>query len=186
MTSRPLRVLHASEALRISCHHHGAGPGSLYWGAMEATSSDRPPAASWIGELQRYFAERRERGVASVYLFGSHAAGRAHRESDVDLGVLLRWDVKSERRDRFEVRLRLAGELGRLVAPAEPDIVVLNDAPPLLGRHIVVSGIRIYLADAPADQAYVRDVQLRAADLAPFLRRMRRRKLEWLTGMPPA
>ena len=28
-------------------------------------------------------------GVVAVYLFGSHAAGRAHRESDVDIGVLL-------------------------------------------------------------------------------------------------
>jgi predicted nucleotidyltransferase len=27
-------------------------------------------------------------GVVSTYLYGSHAAGRAHRESDVDVGVL--------------------------------------------------------------------------------------------------
>jgi hypothetical protein len=28
-------------------------------------------------------------GVVSAYLFGSHAEARAHRESDVDVGVLL-------------------------------------------------------------------------------------------------
>ena len=28
-------------------------------------------------------------GVVSAYLFGSAAAGREHRENDVDLGVLL-------------------------------------------------------------------------------------------------
>ena len=133
-----------------------------------------------IGDLRCYLADRPELGVAAVYLFGSHAAGRAHRESDVDLGVLLRWEAMADRRDRFAVRLRLAGELGRLAAPAAPDVVILNDAPPLLGRHVITTGARIYLADAAADHAYVRDVQLRAADLSPFLARMRRLKLEWL------
>jgi len=135
--------------------------------------------------MQRYFADRPELGVAAVYLFGSHAAGRAHRESDVDLGVLLRWEAKPARDDRFAAKLRLIAELGPLAAPAAVDVVILNDAPPLLGRRVVYEGVRIYLADAAADHAYVRDVQLRAADLAPFLRRMRQLKLDWLAGTPP-
>lgn len=148
---------------------------------MDATSASRVPEDLPItGGLQRYFGERPDLGVSAVYLFGSHAAGRAHRESDVDLGVLLSWSAKPRRRDRFEVRVRLAGELARLVAPGDPDVVILNDAPPLLGRHIVVSGVRIYLSDASADHAYQRDVQLRAADIAPFLRRMRQLKLDFL------
>jgi predicted nucleotidyltransferase len=32
-------------------------------------------------------------GVISAYLFGNFAAGREHRESDVDVGVLLDRDV---------------------------------------------------------------------------------------------
>ncbi len=44
---------------------------------------------SRLADLRRYFEEPPERGVVAVYLFGSHAAGREHRESDVDLGVLL-------------------------------------------------------------------------------------------------
>ncbi|HVR09630.1 MAG TPA: nucleotidyltransferase domain-containing protein [Thermoanaerobaculia bacterium] len=157
---------------------------------MDATAAGPPsgpgtPRTPLTGELERYFAARPELGVAAVYLFGSHAEGRAHRESDVDLGVLLRWDLKADRRDRFAVRVRLAGELAGLAAPATPDVVILNDAPPLLGRHIVTSGARVYLADAAADHAYVRDVQLRAADLAPFLHRMRQLKLAALTRTPP-
>lgn len=148
---------------------------------MESRPTAPPEPLPRIGELQRYFADRPELGVAAVYLFGSHAAGRAHRESDVDLGVLLRWDAQPERDDRFAVKLRLIGELGSVVAPAAADVVILNDAPPLLGRH-VINGERIYLADAAADHAYVRDVQLRAADLEPWLRRMRRLKLDWLAG----
>jgi hypothetical protein len=53
------------------------------------------------------------------------------------------------------------------------DLVVLNDAPPGLGRQ-VVRGRRLLCFDAEADHAFVRDVQLRAADLEPFLRRTRR------------
>ena len=147
---------------------------------MEIRPTAPPEPLPRIGALQRYFADRPELGVAAVYLFGSHAAGRAHRESDVDLGVLLRWEARPERADRFEVKLRLIGELAGVVAPAAADVVILNDAPPLLGRHVVNSGMRIYLADAAADHAYVRDVQLRAADLEPWLRRMRQLKLDWL------
>jgi hypothetical protein len=58
--------------------------------------------------------------------------------------------------------------------------VVLNDAPPSFGRHIVTRGRRVSCADPEADDAFRRDVQLRAADLEPFLRRMRRLKLEAL------
>jgi len=60
------------------------------------------------------------------------------------------------------------------------DVVVLNDAPPGLGRHIATKGRRVYCGDAEMDHAFVRDVQLRAADLEPFLRRARRIKLDAL------
>ena len=133
-----------------------------------------------LNALRDYFEERPELGVVSVYLFGSHAAGRAHRESDVDLGVLLRWDRHPERRDRFEVRVALGSGLASVLGTNEVDVVILNDAPPLLGRRIIWEGRRLFLADPEADHAFVRDVQLQAADLEPFLRRMRAIKLEAL------
>ncbi|HEX9808327.1 MAG TPA: hypothetical protein VGC25_01810 [Alphaproteobacteria bacterium] len=42
---------------------------------------------------------------------------------------------------------------------------------------MITEGVRIYCADPASDHAFVRDVQLRAADLAPFLRRTARVKL---------
>jgi len=116
--------------------------------------------------------------VSSAYLFGSHAAGRAHRESDVDVGVLVSW--KLDRGQRFEERVRLAGALPGKVGGRPVDGVVLNDAPPHLGRRVVLDGRRVFCVDPEADHAYRRDVQLRAADLEPFLRRTRRLKLEAL------
>jgi hypothetical protein len=76
--------------------------------------------------------------------------------------------------------VRLTSDLIAALGRSRVDVVVLNDAPPGLGRRIVTEGRRVYRADPGADHAYVRNVQLRAADLEPFLRRMRRIKLDAL------
>lgn len=130
--------------------------------------------------LQAYFREQSRFGVASVYLFGSHGAGRPHRESDIDVGVLLDRRRHPTRKERFEVRVRLGSELIDALDSNDVDVVILNDAPPLLGRRVVTEGRSVFRSDPEADLRYVRDVQLRAADLRPFLERTRRIKLEAL------
>ena len=133
-----------------------------------------------VSEVERVLRERPVPELVSAYLFGSHGAGRAHRESDVDIGVLLDPRVHATRETRFRERVRLsAWAVGALHRNAV-DVVVLNDAPPQLA-HIVTTGRRVFCRDAEADHAFVRDVQLRAADLEPFLRRARRIKLDALT-----
>lgn len=119
--------------------------------------------------------------VVSAYLFGSHSKNRAHRESDVDVAVLLRGSGSSLAPARFEERLRLIGLLSPALGTSEVDVVVLNDAPPLLGRRIVTEGTRVFCSDDELDHAFTRDIQLRAADVQPFLERMRRLKLEALS-----
>jgi len=118
--------------------------------------------------------------VVSAYLFGSHAEGRAHRDSDVDVGVLLDRRVLPGARDRFEAGLHLSGRLQSALGTRHVDLVVLNDAPPGLGRAVATRGRRLVCSDEEADHAFVRDALLRAADVEPFLRRARRLKLEAL------
>lgn len=136
-----------------------------------------PPVA---GVLAATLAAARRDALQSVYLFGSHAEGRAHRESDVDVGVLLDRGRYPTARDRFEEGVRIAAWLGAELRHPAVDLVVLNDAPPTLGARIVTEGIELYCVDREVDHAYRRDAQLRAADLAPYLRRARRVKLESL------
>jgi predicted nucleotidyltransferase len=124
---------------------------------------------------------RRTPGVVAVYLFGSLARDRAHRDSDIDVAVLLDWAAYPSSATRFEARLRLTGELGAALGRNDVDLVVLNDAPPVFAREVVTSGRRVFVADAEAEHAFRRDVQLRAADLEPWLRRVRRVRLEQLT-----
>lgn len=133
-----------------------------------------------VAALESAFAAHPEWGVVSAYLFGSHAAGRAHRESDVDVAVLLERERHPTRRHRFDARVRLTAELISVLHHNGVDLVVLNDAPPLLARHIVWEGTRVFVADGEEDRVYVRDIQIRAADLAPWLERARRRTLELL------
>jgi len=118
--------------------------------------------------------------VVSAYMFGSRAEGRAHRESDLDLGILLDRGVLPTSKDRFEASLRIGSELAGSLAIEQVDVVVLNDAPPLIARRIVTEGRRLFCRDSEIDHAFVRDVQLRAADLQPFLDRMRKIKLKAL------
>jgi predicted nucleotidyltransferase len=79
-------------------------------------------------------------GLISAYLFGSHAKGRAHRESDVDVAVLLAWERYPTAKDRFEARVRLGAAVGAALRCARVDLVVLNDVPPALGQRIVTTG----------------------------------------------
>jgi uncharacterized protein len=138
---------------------------------------DLAPARELVDRLAGYFAAPDTLDVVSVYLFGSYASGRAHRESDVDLGVLLDWNRYPAAASRFDARVRLAGELPALLR-SPVDVVILNDAPPGLGRAVVTRGSRVFVRHPELDHAFVRDVQLRAADLDPWLRRIRRIKLE--------
>lgn len=133
-----------------------------------------------VSRLTRYFEDTPDLGVASAYLFGSQAEGRAHRESDVDVAVLLDRKRYPTDRDRFEARVRLTSDLISVLNVNEVDLVILNDVPPLFGRRIVYEGKKLFLGDPEEDLAFTRDVQLQAADIAPWLERMRRIKLEAL------
>ena len=133
-----------------------------------------------LEELRRYFEERPELGVSSVYLFGSHAEGRAHRESDVDVAVLLDWNRYLTSGERFDARVLLGSELISVLNTNDVDLVILNDLPPLFGRRIIYEGKRVFVGDPEADRVYTRDIQLQAADLEPWLERMSRIKLEAL------
>ena len=136
------------------------------------------PDPSLLATLGRFFEERADPGIVSAYLFGSHAEGRVHRESDVDVAVLLDWAAYPSSDERFDARVRLTSELIGALHHNEVDLIVLNDIPPTLGRKVVRDGVRVFCANAELDHAYARDARLRAADLDVWLRRVRRLTLE--------
>lgn len=80
--------------------------------------------------LQAAVAACCQAGAELVYLFGSQARERVWSQSDVDLAVLLGSSLAKERHG--QVRLELIGELMHIFGSNNVDVVVLNEAPPLL------------------------------------------------------
>jgi predicted nucleotidyltransferase len=118
-------------------------------------------------------------GVVLAYLFGSQAEKKAGALSDVDVAVLL--EETMERQQWFRIQLDLIGELVGLFHRNDVDVVILNEATPLLAHEVVHHGRVIYEDEAsrPAVDFAVRAIT-RYADTAP-LRRLKQRYLEeWL------
>ncbi len=82
-----------------------------------------------VASVAGYFASNRPPDVLAAYVFGSHAGGRAHRESDVDVAVLLDHGI-SERAIRSRHGVRLNADLVAATHVNAVDVVILNDAPP--------------------------------------------------------
>ena len=88
-------------------------------------------------ELTEYFSSKDS--IILAYLFGSTVRGDAGRLSDVDIGVLL--DENLSKKDRFDLELRLMGEIAVLINKNKIDLIVLNEAPLLLAYNIIKDGI---------------------------------------------
>jgi uncharacterized protein len=118
-------------------------------------------------------------GLVSAYVFGSVAAGREHQESDLDIGIVLEHSIYPTPARRFDARLRLLTRLQSAIG-GEVDLVIVNDAPPHLARHILWEGVAVVIRDSEANHAARRLALLQAADLEPYLQRMRALKLQAL------
>jgi predicted nucleotidyltransferase len=100
-----------------------------------------------------------EPAVRFALLFGSRAAGTARPDSDWDVAVYL--DDALDAGARFRLRTQLAAAL----EPARRvDLVVLNDAPPLLA-HRALLGERLFIRDRVAwVRFFVRTIPLALDD----------------------
>src|SRR5438045_7557278 len=107
-----------------------------------------PATSDVAARLASFFQTSRRPGLVSAYLFGSLARHASHRESDVDVAVLLDVRIFPAAQQRFEARVDLIGALASALAIPEVDLVILNDAPPHLARRILTEGTRVFCADA--------------------------------------
>jgi predicted nucleotidyltransferase len=89
--------------------------------------------------LQELFQQR---PVQLAYLFGSQGTGHTHTESDVDVAVLLEESLTND--ERYAERLTLIGALEYLLGTDTVDLVILNDASPLLAYEALRHGVLLY------------------------------------------
>lgn len=101
-----------------------------------------PLDAAVLGRLSN--ALDRE-GVVAAMLIGSQARGNPGPLSDVDIGI---WhDPGLDARGRFDLQLDLAGEITSLLGTHEVDLVLLNNAPPLMRHRAIREGKRLVERD---------------------------------------
>ena len=86
--------------------------------------------------------------VLAAYLFGSLATGRMHSQSDIDIAVLVSDDIVKG--DPFRYRLRLMGDLMSDLGRNDVDLILLNEAPPLLAHRVLRDGHLILERSAAA------------------------------------
>jgi predicted nucleotidyltransferase len=100
--------------------------------------------------------------VVLVYLFGSTARGSQGPLSDVDVAVLLQrklsWDEERE----------LRADVGE-AAPGV-DLVLLNDAPPVLRREVIVGGTLLFSRSPHRQVEFEITALSRCMDMQPIRR----------------
>jgi len=93
---------------------------------------------SLLKELIAWAQEQSE--IIALYLYGSHAEGRANELSDVDLAVLARDDLTSDQLWQLEQRCTVEW-------PEKVDMRVLNLAPLPFRYEVTAKGRRVWAAD---------------------------------------
>ncbi len=104
--------------------------------------------------------------VVSALLFGSQAIGNAGPLSDVDLAVWL--DPASEPAERDRWQLELMSAAAGAVGTDEVQVVVLNDATPLLRQRAMRDGVRLVDRDRPVRVRLEARALLEYLDTAPL------------------
>lgn len=94
--------------------------------------------------LSFYSLIRNKYPVRELFLYGSHAKGTSHKDSDIDVGVVL--DIKDHSK-RIDIGANLFHEAGKVDVAIEPkcifwDEYLKHDKASILGE-IIRTGIRI-------------------------------------------
>jgi hypothetical protein len=105
--------------------------------------------------------------IQAAYIFGSVAQGRARPDSDIDIAVLLGRRIPDTRALRY--RLKLTSELGSALHRNDVQLVILNDAPPLLAHRVLSRGLLVFERGRAARVRFHVQTANRYADLVPTL-----------------
>ncbi len=107
--------------------------------------------------------------IICAYIFGSLARGNSGKLSDVDIAVYVSSSLN--RYEKFDLKIKLMKELGRILKTDNIDILILNDAPPMLKHRVIKEGKIIYYRE----KEMMIDFEVRAVmeylDFLPFIKK---------------
>lgn len=117
--------------------------------------------------LTRFLENRPE--ILEAYLFGSHARGDAQTHSDVDVAVYV--DPTRLPSAPLGYVAELTTEIIALLHDNRVDVVVLNQAGPLLYHRVLRDGVRLVSRDVAASTTREGQALSRYCDWVPHLRK---------------
>jgi len=124
--------------------------------------------------LRKVFATRPE--VRLAYLFGSILHGRSNALSDIDVAVLVDPDHYEAHKDAFRYEIALINDLADALGTDRVDLVILNQAPPLLANEVISRGRIVACRDERERVDFEVRTKKRYIDTKP-LRELKRRCL---------
>jgi hypothetical protein len=121
-----------------------------------------------IESLRRCLGAKPE--ILEAYLFGSQAREGGQPHSDVDVAVCV--ERARLAASAFGYAAELTAELVSLLQRNDVDVVVLNQAPPLLYHRVLRDGLRLCARDAAATTTREGRALSRYCDYVPHLRKI--------------
>lgn len=121
-----------------------------------------------VETLRTWFEARRE--VLDAYLFGSRARGNAQPHSDVDIAVYV--DAAAAPESPYGYAAGLTADLAAALGTDRVDVVILNDAPPLLYHRVLRDGFRLMTRDPRSTTTREGRALSRYCDYVPQLRKI--------------
>ncbi|MEA3342738.1 MAG: nucleotidyltransferase domain-containing protein [archaeon] len=110
---------------------------------------------------------RGRREIVAAYLFGSAAQGRMHKESDIDIGILLDGKYKADALYTSKVA-RIVNE--SLALKTEADVRILNNASSRFLFQVIKNGKLLMSKDERERVLFETDAISRYLDFKPFYR----------------
>lgn len=108
----------------------------------------------------------KENNILFAYIFGSFSKGRTGKLSDIDIAIYFKDFLDKE--ERFNKKLVVQEKLS-LIFKRDVDLVILNDAYPLLEHRILKEGKLIFSSDEKKRIDYEVKAIMRYLDFKPFL-----------------
>ncbi len=105
-----------------------------------------------VATIKELLASKTDPSLAAVYLFGSAAVGKTGPLSDIDIAILLVDDFPD--RDYLNKQLELQATLCRGLRTDGVDVVILNQASPLLAHRILSRGRLLFSRSERERQAF--------------------------------
>jgi predicted nucleotidyltransferase len=117
-----------------------------------------------------------EEQVLFAYVFGSQVRGDVGMLSDIDMAVYFHEHLNASQ--RFHRKLKVMAKLSLLFKRDDIDVVILNEAYPLLEHRIIRGGEVIFSRDEKRRINYEVRAVMRYLDFKPFLESYTRETLD--------